>query len=902
MVATTGSRGAGIGGGYQGAGGTITINGGTVMATGCDGAGIGGGNQGAGGTITINGGEVTAKAKSTGDIGHEGGAGIGGGGEGAGGKITITGGKVTAQGSTLAAGIGGGGVGAGGEIIISGGIVTAMALHAYRGAKGIGGGADGAQSGTFSTQKAGGTPGNAFIITTSIGDQASINAWNGVIFQQDEGKSTYSGKLYGNNITLPEGTITIPSGHTLTIGEGQTLTVTDKTTLINEGTITGKGNIEGKNIPHKLTVENVTVKDVAYCGKPVGPVVMYEVTELVVDEDYTLEYAGGSEHTNVAENISVTITPKGKNYWGDPVTKTFNITKATPKADDFIFTANDVTYDGTNKKVTVTWKESITSGGNISNIQYYAEGETDALADAPIKAGTYTAKITVEDGTNYTSIADLSGEEGEPWKFTIQPKQVTVTPKEGQVLFAGWKSEAVECTLEGLIATDESKGYTVSGLEVEPQEDEISCVFTGNNLSLNGEGADNYTLSLAGTVPVTVYPTTADGVEETVQNGPITSSWTNQDVVLLLPKGFVFTDEKGTVKDGETLELSEEGQPLVYYLKLEGSGDGPFEKKLPIGIDKKSPEIESSTVNYLTFTMQASDALSGIASVKVGEKVLTKDVSTGFYSYTGTAGKHTAVVTDNAGNFIEQEFTLTNPPTFSINLVQTHGGTIEADYEAAAAGTLVTLTYREHANYDFVGWTVTKTGGDETVTVDGNNTFIMPNHVVTVSAHFRYDPPYVPVYYTVTLPAVEGATTDPAAGDYEVLDRHNFSFRIVLDEDYDLSVPVVTTDRGSVLTPSSNGTYTLRAVNRDTEIRISGIVKNPDPVANEAIRAETIEVRGGEGCLFLHLGMRREVGVYTFTGSLLRFAEVAPGDSRWALPTGNYIVRIDGKSYKVAVR
>ena len=88
----------------------------------------------------------------------------------------------------------------------------------------------------------------------------------------------------------------------------------------------------------------------------------------------------------------------------------------------------------------------------------------------------------------------------------------------------------------------------------------------------------------------------------------------------------------------------------------------------------------------------------------------------------------------------------------------------------------------------------------------------------------------------------------------------------------------------------------------DLEIRISGIEKNPDPVANEAIEAATIEVRGGEGCLYLRLGMRREVGVYTFTGSLLRFAEVAPGDSRWTLPTGNYIVRIDGKSYKVAVR
>ena len=75
--------GAGIGGGYGRAGGTVTISGGTVTAKGANGAaGIGGGGGGgAGGTVTINSGTVTAtggtwlKAPT-----HDGGAGIGGGG------------------------------------------------------------------------------------------------------------------------------------------------------------------------------------------------------------------------------------------------------------------------------------------------------------------------------------------------------------------------------------------------------------------------------------------------------------------------------------------------------------------------------------------------------------------------------------------------------------------------------------------------------------------------------------------------------------------------------------------------------------------------------------------------------------------------------------------------------
>ena len=65
LTANGGSQQAGIGGGFSGAGGNITINGGTVKAIGDNwAAGIGGGagtSTGvAGGTITINSGTVTA--------------------------------------------------------------------------------------------------------------------------------------------------------------------------------------------------------------------------------------------------------------------------------------------------------------------------------------------------------------------------------------------------------------------------------------------------------------------------------------------------------------------------------------------------------------------------------------------------------------------------------------------------------------------------------------------------------------------------------------------------------------------------------------------------------------------------------------------------------------------------
>ncbi len=102
LTATGGSYGAGIGGGYEGAGSKITISGGTITATGgSSGAGIGGGQNGAGSKITISGGTVTA----TGDYY---GAGIGGGYEGAGSEIIISGGSVKAVAGTKANHIGGG--------------------------------------------------------------------------------------------------------------------------------------------------------------------------------------------------------------------------------------------------------------------------------------------------------------------------------------------------------------------------------------------------------------------------------------------------------------------------------------------------------------------------------------------------------------------------------------------------------------------------------------------------------------------------------------------------------------------------------------------------------------------------------------------------------------------------
>ena len=97
MTANGGNRGVGIGGGANGAGGTVNITGGTVTATGKNGgAGIGGGSGGSGGTLTISGGTVTATGSIYSYDGSSG-AGIGGGSGGSGGTLKISGGSVKAN-------------------------------------------------------------------------------------------------------------------------------------------------------------------------------------------------------------------------------------------------------------------------------------------------------------------------------------------------------------------------------------------------------------------------------------------------------------------------------------------------------------------------------------------------------------------------------------------------------------------------------------------------------------------------------------------------------------------------------------------------------------------------------------------------------------------------------------
>ena len=81
----------------------------------------------------------------------------------------------------------------------------------------------------------------------------------------------------------------------------------------------------------------------------------------------------------------------------------YTIAKAKPTAEDFtIPTPGNLTYDGTSKTATVT---STKNGMGSVTVKYY---QGDKPVEKPTNAGDYTVKISVEEGTNYNAVADLT--------------------------------------------------------------------------------------------------------------------------------------------------------------------------------------------------------------------------------------------------------------------------------------------------------------------------------------------------------------------------------------------------------------------------------------------------------------------------------------------------------------
>lgn len=151
----------------------------------------------------------------------------------------------------------------------------------------------------------------------------------------------------------------------------------------------------------------------------------------------------------------------------------------------------------------------------------------------------------------------------------------------------------------------------------------------------------------------------------------------------------------------------------------------------------------------------------------------------------------------------------------------------------------------------------------------------------------------------LTLPAIEGATTMPAAGIYEIEKGEGFSFLIVLDEDYDQSKPIVKVN-GKVLEPDADGIYQLTRLSDDVTITIEGIVKNEeDPTSISGAEDNVTKVWASHGYLHIQSYEVRTAYIISTNGKLYKILTLPEGETVTAMPQGVYIVRIGGQSYKL---
>ena len=259
-------------------------------------------------------------------------------------------------------------------------------------------------------------------------------------------------------------------------------------------------------------------------------------------------------------------------------------------------------------------------------------------------------------------------------------------------------------------------------------------------------------------------------------------------------------------------------------------------------------------------------------------------------------------------------------PKHILHIVSPTGGTLKvtgkdgnelSDGSKIVSGTLLTLSYTESPNYRFSEY-LSGSSADNLRTLSGN-TIQISDADLYLSARFNYEdptppPPPAPIYYSVFLPSVEGAVTDPVAGTYDVESWSTFRFYLTIDTAYSQSQPVVTTSRGETLQPrTSDGAYLLKYVRTDVEVYIDGILLNPPPVANEPIRtaAPEPEIWSENACLCIRLpeGLPTSpVRIFTPEGRLLDSFRSVPGLNRRQLPTGIYIVQVGATVRKVAVK
>lgn len=851
----SGAAGAGIGGIPDENSGLIIISGGTIIAS-CEytGAGIGGGEMGYG-NVLISGGNITATSGN--------GAAIGNGIGGKGGTITISGGIVKATASMCAAGIGGGGYyhqnSSCGNITITGGIIEAQGGEI---ATGIGSGACYYSSSTSEGQ-----------ITITAGE---ITSKGGKGSPSDIGGAAY----FGNNSYVKDLII----GPDVELKNNPTIQPDNYNGFVfKDGSATVCGEIE---LPIDIKLDEGETLIIPENAKLVIP----ENKSITFNEGATLTVENGAELAN----------------------------SGALKIDGAIKGGGTITGEGTvsNKDNETVYTVSFDLNGKTGDFpgQLIKSGEK-AVGQTPVRdyyafAGWYDT----DAATGGIGIADKTITENTMFYARWKANEFTATPSADQQGIYGTK---LTYDLTDLVTTDTDK----------PCGPITYSLKTGNthplNLSLASNGQVTGTPDAATETQVTYIATAANNVsheiivtykidKRTLYITPHAGQILYQDEDDLIYSVSGIVNDDSPLNDGElgkdnnlitqgTLDLNEEGKTkytLSFLSNVEYATSSDKVTEAEATVPPANTESWHKEDIVLTapqgFTIaETSVSTSSLMQKNGGVTVLTwtKEGLNQTVSYTltrtttGNTYDHTAMV-----SLDKTPPVLTVAPN-GLSYTLNASDMLSRLQEVTVDGASISLSGSSYSGNGIKGQHTA------TATDKAGNTISISFGLVDQT------PPVDPtVYYTITLPAVEGATTDPAAGEYEVESWSSFRFYLTLDSDYSQSEPVVTTDRGETLAPrTSDGAYIVTMVHSDVEISIDGIVKNPDPVANEELQTEGIRIYAGGGYLHIQTPKPEKVYIFTPDGRLKTMLPVTDSGERIALPKGVYFVKAGERVYKTVL-
>ncbi len=857
IIATGGSAGAGIGGSNGGNyNGTIEIKDGIVYASGGrQGSGIGGGSEGSGGSIIINKGTVKA-------TGNDGGAGIGGGFYGDGETITIKGGNISAIGGEDGAGIGGGYAGTGGNITINGGIVNAIGSNE---SAGIGGGSGGdggvitinkgsvnairgksggvgigvdeyGDKGSFST----GISGKAFINASSISANTDENNWQGIIFKGN------NGLIYGSP-TLSTDAI-IPLGKTLTIDNLKGLTINNGITLVNLGTI---DNTSGGTITNNGTILNVSSGSITGSSPSNAAKTGYAVT---CDLNYT--NAPDNEVRYIEKGQSFNYSPTRKNFtfdgWYDDKTNGSLVTTINKDETAYAhWTLKDFT---TKSDVTLTadyglsyshtfsaneLSDNISTVGGLKGITLKAANN---LPDGLILSGlTISGTPTIADETEkkitFIVTADNNSNKEIDITFKVNKAKLTVASN-NKTITKEYDGKNIVTTqdvlkLEGIINSDDISlaNYILTYNDINV-DNNISITIP--SLSLEGAAINNYSLTQPSTLSLT---------------GAITQK---ELTVTPIADQKLYNDEE--IKFDVTGAVDDENPSFNGTLQIK---DGKV-------IDKDLSLTGKFKKNYsFTITPNVDIVLVNEETVPILVKLLGTIDENGAYK-----DKVTFMPPEGFEIALIRVAKLKATPSFGSSFDWDKPGKYRLTYQLKRNS-----DDKESSEYDIDITVVASTPVDPT-----------PPEPV--------DPP-ISKFYTVTLPAIEGITTDPVAGSYKVADYSTFTFSLTVDEGYrELSQPVVKAN-GVTIKSSDGKNYVLKWIHSDTDIEIEGIVKD-NPTANELINSG-IGIRTRDKTVYVTVPRVMRSRLIDISGRIIHNTELLPGENRIGnIASGIYVLVLDG--------